>query len=83
MEQYARNKKQITEKIEDLTRRKERTVQKPIDLEAFSKQLANVIAFISQDGVDASAKNEAIRSVVEKVILEKPSGNLSIFFHGG
>lgn len=83
LEQYARNKKQITEKIEDLTRRKERTVQKPIDLEAFSKQLANVIAFISQDGVDASAKNEAIRSVVEKVILEKPSGNLSIFFHGG
>jgi hypothetical protein len=81
LEQYAKNKKEITERIEDIKARREKNVEKEIDIDAFSEKVAGVIEFIERDDVTVEAKNEALHHIIEKVVFEKAKGNLAIFFH--
>jgi DNA invertase Pin-like site-specific DNA recombinase len=81
IEQYAQNKKEITERIDDLKARKEKETFKEIDVDAFSKKVAGVVEFIERDDVTDTAKNEALHTIIEKVVFEKAQGNLAIYFH--
>lgn len=81
IEQYAQNKKEITERIDDLMARKEKETFKEIDVDAFSKKVAGVVEFIERDDVSETAKNEALHTIIEKVVFEKAKGNLAIYFH--
>lgn len=81
IEQYAQNKKEITERIDDLKARREKDVEKEIDIDAFTEKVAGIVEFIQREDVTVEAKNEALHNIIEKVVYEKAKGNLAIFFH--
>ena len=81
LEQYAQNKKDISERIENLKARGEKQATKEIDIDAFAKKVAGIVEFIERDDVTASAKNEALHNIIEKIVYEKAKGNLAIYFH--
>lgn len=81
IEQYAQNKKEISERIEDLKARRDKDIIKEVDMDAFADKVANVLELIEREDVTASAKNEALRTIIEKIVFEKAKGNLAIYFH--
>ena len=81
IEQYAQNKKEITERIQDLITRRDKHLIKEIDIDVFAKKVASVADFIERDDVTDAAKNEALHTIIEKIIYEKAKGNLAIYFH--
>ena len=81
IEQYAQNKKEITERIDDLKARRDKDAVKEIDMDLFAKKVADIVEFIERDDVTEAAKNEALHTIIEKVIYEKAKGNLAIYFH--
>lgn len=81
IEQYGQNKKEITERIADLKARQNKEIKQEIDVDAFAKKVAGVLKFIERDDVTDEVKNEALHTVIEKVVFEKAKGNLAIYFH--
>ena len=81
LEQYAQNKKDITERIEDLKARRDKDIEKEIDMDAFADKVASVVDYIEREDISEAAKNEALRNIIEKVVYEKAKGNLAIYFH--
>ena len=81
IEQYAQNKKEIAERIEDLKARRDKDIEKEIDIDAFTEKVAGIVEFIEREDVTPSAKNEVLHTIIEKVIFEKAKGNLAIYFH--
>ena len=81
IEQYAQNKKEITEKIETLKKNQSQETVRQIDVNAFSEKVANIVTFIERDDVTDTAKNDALHTIIEKVVFEKAKGNLAIYFH--
>ena len=81
IEQYGQNKKEITERIEDLKKRRDKEVLQEIDVDAFAKKVAGVIEFIERDDISDSVKNETLHTIIEKIVYEKAKGNLAIYFH--
>jgi hypothetical protein len=81
IEQYAQNKKDITERIEELKARRDKDFEKEFDLDAFTDKVAGVVEFIKRDDVTPKAKNEVLHTIIEKIIFEKAKGNLAIYFN--
>ena len=81
IEQYAQNKKEITERINDLMARRDKDTEKEIDMDAFAEKVAGIVEFIQREDVTEAAKNEALHTIIEKIVYEKAKGNLAIFFH--
>jgi len=81
IEQYAQNKKEISRRIEDLKAKQDKETVQEIDIDAFANKVADIVAFIERADVTAKAKNEALRTIIQKIIYEKASGNLAIYFH--
>ena len=81
IEQYAQNKKEISERIEDLKSRRDKDIEKEVDIDAFADKVASIVEFIQREDVTVEAKNEALHTIIEKVVYEKAKGNLAIFFH--
>lgn len=81
IEQYGENKKAITARIEDLKARQTKGTTKDIDIDGFAKKVLGVVEFIEREDVSAAAKNEALHTIIEKVVFEKAKGNLAIYFH--
>lgn len=81
IEQYAQNKKEISERIEDLMARRDKEIVKEIDMDAFANKVAGTVEFIEREDVTDQAKNEALHNIIEKVVFEKAKGNLAIYFH--
>lgn len=81
IEQYAQNKKNITERIADLKARRDKETTAEVDIDAFAEKVASVAEFIERDDVSDEAKNEALRTIIEKIVYEKAKGNLAIYFH--
>lgn len=81
IEQYAQNKKEISARIEDLKARRDKEFEKEFDVNDFAKKVAGILEFIEREDVTASAKNEALHTIIEKIVYEKAKGNLAIYFH--
>jgi hypothetical protein len=81
IEQYAQNKKEITERIDDLKARRDKDIEKEFDLDSFTKKVTSIVEFIERDDVTEAAKNEALHTIIEKIVYEKAKGNLAIYFH--
>jgi len=81
IEQYAQNKKEITERINELVARRDKDIIKEIDIDEFSKKVAEIAEFIEREDVSESAKNAALHTIIEKIVYEKAKGNLAIYFH--
>ena len=81
IEQYKQNKKDITDRINELKERRDKEVVKDIDIDAYAKKVAGVVKFIERDDVAVEAKNEALRTIIEKIVYDKAKGELAIYFH--
>ena len=81
IEQYKQNKKDITDRINELKERRDKEVVKDIDIDAYAKKVAGVVKFIERDDVAVEAKNDALRTIIEKAVYDKAKGSLAIYFH--
>ena len=43
--------------------------------------MAEIADFIERDDVTDAAKNEALHTIIEKIVFEKAKDNLAIYFH--
>ena len=81
IEQYAKNKQDITERIEELEAIRDKADVVEIDIDAFAKKVSEIVEFLGREDVSETAKNEALHTIVEKIVYEKANGNLAIYFH--
>lgn len=81
IEQYKQNKKEISTRIEELKAKQKNEVFKEIDIDAFAKKVSSILDIIVRDDVSDTAKNEALHTIIEKVVFQKAKGNLAIYFH--
>ena len=82
IEQYSKNKKEITARIDDLRARQAKdTTTAEVDVEVFAKKVMSVVELIEREDVSVEAKNEALRTIIEKIVYEKAKNNLAIYFH--
>lgn len=81
LEQYKGNKESIEKKIADLKalQSAERTPA-AVDFDALSQKVVDVIDFISNEKATPQAKNEALRTIINKIVYEKASESLAIYF---
>lgn len=81
LEQYKSHKEEVEARIRELEAKRDRGNVDKIDVNAFAKKVAGVVDFIRRDDVTASAKNDALRTIIETLIYDKANGNLAIYFH--
>ena len=82
IEQYAKNKEEITDRINKLiAQRDEKAPSEKIDLDAYAKKVTDIAEFIKLSDVTEKAKNEALRTIIEKIVYEKAKNRLAIYFH--
>lgn len=81
LEQYKQNKQEITAKIDELKAMQEKDTVRSIDTKAFTKKVVDIVKFIEDENVSAEAKNEALHTIIEKIVYYKAEGNLAIYFH--
>ena len=81
IEQYKQSKAEITERIENLKTKRDTEVYQEFDANAFSKKVSGIVKFIERDDVTEEAKNEALHTIIEKIVFQKAEGNLAIYFH--
>lgn len=80
IEQYSENKKEITARIDDLRARQAKEVDTEIDMDVFTAKVLSVVELLESEDVSPKAKNEALHTIIEKVVYEKANNNLAIFF---
>lgn len=81
IEQYGKNKAEINARIKKLKEMQAKEQEAVIlDVDAFAEEILQLIAFIKRADVEPKAKNEAIRTVIDKVVYSKPTESISIFF---
>lgn len=81
IDQYKQNKKEITDRINDLIARRDKEIEKEFNLDDFTAKVMEIVEFIEREDVSPAAKNEALHTIIEKVVYEKAKGNLAIYFH--
>ena len=81
IEQYAKNKKEITERIEDLKTRRDKDVTREVNIDDFARKVANIVDFIESENVTVTAKNEALHTIIEKIVYDKANESLALYFH--
>jgi hypothetical protein len=81
LEQYKKHKDEVTARIEDLKKKRDKGNVERISPDIFAKKVSGVLEFVKRDDVTETAKNEALRTVIETMIYEKAKGNLAIYFH--
>ena len=81
IEQYAQNKKEISARIEGLKAQRNKVNTRSFDINAFAKKAAMIAKFIDRTDVSESAKNEQLRTIIDKIIFEKAKGNVAVYFH--
>lgn len=81
LEVYAKHKKSITARIEQLQAQRDSkeppTVANPA---LYAEQVQAVLDFIKCDDHPAKAKNEAIRTIVDHIVYEKSKRNIALYF---
>jgi DNA invertase Pin-like site-specific DNA recombinase len=82
IDQYAQNKADISARIEELKALRDRDNTPELDMEAFSVKVMDVVSLIERSDVSPAAKNEALRTIIEKIVYDKANENLAIYFHG-
>ena len=81
IEQYKQNKAEITKRIEEIESKRDNEASQEIDVNAFKNKVTTVLELIEREDVTESAKNEALRTIIEKIVFQKAEGNLAISFH--
>lgn len=83
IEQYAAIKEESVAKIAELNAmRKRDNAPQSLDVAAYAEKVAEVLEIITDGGIEPAAKNEALRTVVEKIVYNKPEERVEIYFRG-
>ena len=81
IEQYKQNKAEITSRIDKLKIMQQSEKMREIDVDAFAKKVSGVVEYIERDDVSVTAKNEALHTIIEKIVYEKANNNIAIYFY--
>lgn len=82
LEEYQQCKAEILDTINRLENEKKEQTPKEttVDNKIFAKKVVSVLDFIKAPDVTEQAKNEALRSIISKIIYVKPENRLDIIF---
>lgn len=85
LEEYKQNKIELQETIYNLENEKKaeqaKSESNKVSKKEFSKRVVNVLDFIKSPNVSEQAKNEALRTIISKIIYVKPENRLDIIFY--
>lgn len=83
LEEYQHNKAEIQEMISKLEAEKmnAQPSNKEVDKKEFAKRIEKVLDFIKSPDESAQSKNEALRTIISKIIYVKPENKLNIIFY--
>ena len=80
IEQYKKNKEEITARIKELEAKRDKGNVARIDIDSFASKVKGVLEFIQREDIAETAKNEALHTIIEMAVYEKKDSNLAIFF---
>ena len=81
--EYKAEKTAIEESIQKLREQQKRTgagSERRVDIAAYHKKVMEVIELIKSSGVDELAKNEALHSILDKILFNKPQNTFTFYF---
>ena len=82
IKQYADNKTEIEKRINELKELSTREdATKPTDLGLFATKVQGVVEFIEDSKNTPQAKNKALRTILEKIVYNKPTESVCLFFY--
>ncbi len=82
LEEYKENKTKILETISALEQELENEKpQETFNAKKYSKKVMNVIKLIESPDVTPQAKNEALRTIISKIVFNKANSTLDIYFY--
>lgn len=82
-DEYKAAKEEIERSIEKLTAARDAEQLPPAaapDPDAFRKKVRAVLEIIESPDVDEAAKNQFLRSILEKIVYNKPDGSFDFYF---
>ena len=81
IEVYKRHKTEAEARIKELEEKRDKGNVEKIDIDVYTKKVAEIIDFIKSDAVSPEAKNEALHTIIETIVYDKANNNLAIYFH--
>ncbi len=81
LEVYKRHKTEAETRIKELEEKRDKGNVEKIDVDVFTEKVAGILDFIKSDEASPTAKNEALRTIIETIIYDKAENNLAIYFH--
>lgn len=82
LEEYKENKAKITETISALKQELEKeTPQQTFSPKKYAKKVMSVVKLIESPDVTPQAKNEALRTIISKIVFNKANQSLDIYFY--
>ncbi len=83
-EEYKAAKERINKRIEQIVREQEKSTKETtqeLDKEAYSLKVRSVIDIITNPDVSEAEKNKALRTILTRIVFQKPQNNLALFFY--
>jgi DNA invertase Pin-like site-specific DNA recombinase len=82
IEEYKQNKANIERRIAELIMERDSTSpQEKFDTSAFANKVIGVLEYLQDDEASLEAKNEALRTIVDKIVYDKATENVAIYFY--
>ena len=82
LEEYKQNKATIEKRIAEIIEERDNgTPQETFDASAFTNKVVGVLAYLENDEVSLEAKNEALRTIIDKIVYDKATENVAIYFY--
>ena len=81
IEEYANKKRKIQTEIERLKKLMPAPEAKTFDKIEFAKKVSSVLRQIKSPDVSETAKNEALRTIISKIVYNKSAQNIDIYFY--
>ena len=85
MDEYDAAKKAVQANIAKLKRRRDAEregsgEEHTVDIAAYHNKVMAALEIVEDASVDIQARNEALRSILEKIVFNKPQGNFDFYF---
>ncbi len=81
LEEYKINKAKIIKNIENLEKMDRRKPEPKIDAEAYRKKIFEVLKIIKHPKQKELDKNKALRSIIQKIVFNKPKNTFEVYFY--
>ncbi len=80
LEEYAENKKKITQRIRDLESQLNPEPPAPVSLEKYAARVRNALKLLKDPSVKPDVKNKALLEILEKVIFRANTRTIDLYF---